>query len=55
MIDINCDKVTYDLPTHPLPLKIEQSKQNERVSVLYVNFSDLKANKRNSEVLSDTV
>ena len=59
IIDINCDKGTYDLICPPIPSPENKTIQtkNERLSVLYmyVSFSDLRANKRDPEELADTV
>ena len=59
MIDINCDKETYDLiyPSIPSPENKTIQTKNERLSVLYmyVSFSDLRANKRNLKEMADTV
>ena len=57
MIDINCDKETYDLIYSPIPSPENKTIQtkNERLSVVYVSLSDLRANKRHPEELADTV
>ena len=57
MIDINCDKETYDLIYPPIPSPENKTIQtkNERMSVVYVSFSDLRANKRDSEEMANTV
>lgn len=57
IIDINCDKETYDLICPPIPSPENKTiqRKNERLSVVYVSFSDLRANKRDHEELADTV
>ena len=57
MIDINCDKETYDLiyPPIPSPKNKQIQTKNERLSVLYVSFEDLRENKRNLKEMADTV